>query len=48
MMGQIREGPKAQQRLEFELFGRLARHVDIVGSEKARQKAEPLGHEQDD
>ncbi len=30
MMGQILAGPKAAQRMEFELFDRLAHHVDLV------------------
>jgi hypothetical protein len=30
MMGSIREGPKAAERMEFELFGRLASEVDLT------------------
>ncbi|KIH92775.1 hypothetical protein SPBR_09128 [Sporothrix brasiliensis 5110] len=30
MMGEIMEGPNAPQRLEFELFSRLAAHVEVV------------------
>ena len=29
MMGDIRNGPKAAERMEFELFGRLAGHTEI-------------------
>lgn len=30
MMGEIMAGPKAAERMEFELFDRLARHMEIV------------------
>ncbi|AEO64299.1 uncharacterized protein THITE_2110303 [Thermothielavioides terrestris NRRL 8126] len=30
IMGQIQAGPKAAERMEFELFDRLAHHVEIV------------------
>lgn len=29
IMGDIRDGPKAAERMEFELFGRLAAHVEL-------------------
>ena len=28
-MGEIMEGPKAAERMEFELFGRLAAHGEL-------------------
>jgi hypothetical protein len=30
MMGSILKGPKAKERMEFELFGRLATNVDLT------------------
>jgi hypothetical protein len=30
IMGDIRNGPKAAERMEFEIFGRLAAHVEIL------------------
>jgi hypothetical protein len=30
MMGSILEGPKAAERMEFELFSRLAAEVDLT------------------
>ena len=33
MMGQILRGPRAADRMAFELFGRLAAHVEIDSSE---------------
>jgi hypothetical protein len=35
MMGQILKGPRAADRMEFELFGRLAAHVKMDSSEDA-------------
>jgi hypothetical protein len=35
MMGQILRGPRAAGRMEFELFGRLAAHVEIASFEGA-------------
>ena len=35
MMGQILRGPRAADRMEFELFGRLAAHVELDSSESA-------------
>ena len=35
MMGQILKGPRAADRMEFELFGRLAAQVEIDYSEGA-------------
>ena len=29
IMGDIREGPKAAERMEYEIFGRLALHMEI-------------------
>ncbi len=34
MIGEIMAGPKAAERMEFEIFDRLARHVDIVKGER--------------
>ena len=38
IMGEIIEGPKAAERMEFELFGRFASHMEVgpqkdIGSE---------------
>ena len=30
MLADIRDGPKAAERMEFELFGRLAAHMDLA------------------
>ena len=30
IMREIRNGPKAVERMEFEIFGRLATHIEIV------------------
>jgi hypothetical protein len=30
IMGEIQAGPKAAERMEFELFDRLAHHMEIV------------------
>ena len=35
MMGQILRGPRAADRMEFELFGRLAAHVEMDTFEDA-------------
>jgi hypothetical protein len=35
MMGQILRSPRAADRMEFELFGRLAAHIEIDSSEGA-------------
>jgi hypothetical protein len=35
MMGQILRGPRAADRMEFELFGRLAAHIEMDSSEGA-------------
>lgn len=29
IIGDIRDGPKAAERMEFELFGRLAAHMEL-------------------
>lgn len=29
IMGDIRDGPKAAERMEFELFGRLGAHMEL-------------------
>jgi hypothetical protein len=34
IMGEIRRGPKAAERMEFELFDRLAHHMDIYSEEQ--------------
>ncbi|KAK0731894.1 HNH endonuclease-domain-containing protein [Lasiosphaeris hirsuta] len=34
IMGDIQSGPKAAERMEFELFGRLAHHIDLYPEEK--------------
>ncbi|KAK0655523.1 HNH endonuclease-domain-containing protein [Cercophora newfieldiana] len=34
MMGEIQSGPKAAERMEFELFDRLAHHIDLYPEEK--------------
>ena len=34
IIGDIQNGPKAAERMEFELFGRLARHMDLYPEEK--------------
>ena len=31
MMGEILKGPKAAERMEFELFSRLATQFDLTG-----------------
>jgi len=33
IMGDILRGPKAAERMEFELFDRLAHHIDICPEE---------------
>ncbi len=45
IMGDIQEGPKAAERMEFELFDRLAYHMEIY-PEKADGDAS--GEEKDD
>ena len=30
IMGDIRNGPKAAERMEFEIFSRLAVHTEVV------------------
>ena len=37
MMGYILSGPMAAERMEFELFGRLAAQVEIYSSEGAEE-----------
>jgi hypothetical protein len=44
IMGDIREGPKAAERMEFELFDRLAHHMDICPK---KTDADASGEEQD-
>ena len=34
IMGDIQSGPKAAERMEFELFDRLAHHMDLYPEEK--------------
>jgi len=34
MMGEIQSGPKAAERMEFELFNRLAHHIELCSEEK--------------
>jgi hypothetical protein len=36
IVGEILRGPKPAERMEFELFGRLAAQVDIGSSEVAQ------------
>jgi hypothetical protein len=35
IIGDILRGPKSAERMEYELFGRLAAHVEICSSEVA-------------
>ena len=34
IMGDIQSGPKAAERMEFELFDRLAHYIDLYSEEK--------------
>jgi hypothetical protein len=50
IMGDIREGPKAVERMEFELFDRLAHHMDICPEKAdgdATREEHASGEEQD-
>ncbi|KAK3352641.1 hypothetical protein B0T25DRAFT_590485 [Lasiosphaeria hispida] len=47
IMGDIRGGPKAAERMEFELFGRLAHHMDIYSEEKQDEEDEQGGNVSD-
>ncbi|KAK3353447.1 hypothetical protein B0T25DRAFT_590984 [Lasiosphaeria hispida] len=47
IMGDIRDGPNAAERMEFELFGRLAHHMDINSEEKQDEEDEQGGNVSD-
>ncbi|CAK7212761.1 hypothetical protein SEUCBS140593_001612 [Sporothrix eucalyptigena] len=46
IMGEIREGPHAKQRLEFELSSRLANYVDIVDTMSTTDKRADNGQDE--